>query len=164
MRFLAETSLPGNGICRRWWLCFFTEEHRLFTCRSYQVQSYKAFLKVVYTFVSILNDYITFGFRQYFSETVLALEYIHSYGIIHRDLKPDKLVIFVFFCLAVLFWKSFSIFYTVYFSLRRFLNFIFSLLITSLGHIKLTDFGLSKIGLMESKDHEALSFLDTSWT
>ena len=26
----------------------------------------------------------------YFSETVLALEYIHSYGIIHRDLKPDK--------------------------------------------------------------------------
>lgn len=28
--------------------------------------------------------------RQYFSETVLALEYIHSYGIIHRDLKPDK--------------------------------------------------------------------------
>ena len=28
----------------------------------------------------------------YFSETVLALEYIHSHGIIHRDLKPDKLV------------------------------------------------------------------------
>ena len=26
----------------------------------------------------------------YFAETVLALEYIHSYGIIHRDLKPDK--------------------------------------------------------------------------
>ena len=26
----------------------------------------------------------------YSSETVLALEYIHSYGIIHRDLKPDK--------------------------------------------------------------------------
>ena len=26
----------------------------------------------------------------YFSETVLALEYIHSHGIIHRDLKPDK--------------------------------------------------------------------------
>jgi len=28
--------------------------------------------------------------RTYFAETVLALEYIHSYGIIHRDLKPDK--------------------------------------------------------------------------
>ncbi|XP_056650860.1 microtubule-associated serine/threonine-protein kinase 3-like [Monodelphis domestica] len=50
--------------------------------------------------------------RMYFSETVLALEYLHNYGIVHRDLKPDNL------------------------------------LITSLGHIKLTDFGLSKIGLM----------------
>ncbi|XP_077332466.1 microtubule-associated serine/threonine-protein kinase 3 isoform X1 [Lithobates pipiens] len=50
--------------------------------------------------------------RMYFAETVLALEYLHSYGIVHRDLKPDNL------------------------------------LITSLGHIKLTDFGLSKIGLM----------------
>ena len=28
--------------------------------------------------------------RNYFAETVLALEYIHNYGIIHRDLKPDK--------------------------------------------------------------------------
>ncbi|GFN87078.1 microtubule associated serine/threonine kinase [Plakobranchus ocellatus] len=50
--------------------------------------------------------------RMYFAETVLALEYLHSYGIVHRDLKPDNL------------------------------------LITALGHIKLTDFGLSKIGLM----------------
>ncbi|XP_014679015.1 PREDICTED: microtubule-associated serine/threonine-protein kinase 3-like [Priapulus caudatus] len=50
--------------------------------------------------------------RLYFSETVLALEYLHSYGIVHRDLKPDNL------------------------------------LITSEGHVKLTDFGLSKMGLM----------------
>ena len=50
--------------------------------------------------------------RLYFAETVLALEYLHSYGIVHRDLKPDNL------------------------------------LITATGHIKLTDFGLSKIGLM----------------
>jgi microtubule-associated serine/threonine kinase len=28
--------------------------------------------------------------RMYFAETVLALEYLHSYGIVHRDLKPDK--------------------------------------------------------------------------
>jgi serine/threonine protein kinase len=25
-----------------------------------------------------------------FAETVLAVEYLHSYGIVHRDLKPDK--------------------------------------------------------------------------
>ncbi|XP_077255309.1 microtubule-associated serine/threonine (MAST) protein kinase dop isoform X6 [Temnothorax americanus] len=50
--------------------------------------------------------------RFYFAETVLAVEYLHSYGIVHRDLKPDNL------------------------------------LITALGHIKLTDFGLSKMGIM----------------
>ncbi|XP_076338832.1 microtubule-associated serine/threonine-protein kinase 2-like isoform X1 [Tachypleus tridentatus] len=50
--------------------------------------------------------------RFYFAETVLAVEYLHSYGIVHRDLKPENL------------------------------------LITAMGHIKLTDFGLSKIGLM----------------
>jgi len=50
--------------------------------------------------------------RFYFAETVLAVEYLHSFGIVHRDLKPDNL------------------------------------LITALGHIKLTDFGLSKMGLM----------------
>ncbi|TKR62293.1 hypothetical protein L596_026275 [Steinernema carpocapsae] len=50
--------------------------------------------------------------RLYMAETVLAIEYLHSYGIVHRDLKPDNL------------------------------------LITAMGHIKLTDFGLSKIGLM----------------
>ena len=48
----------------------------------------------------------------YFAETVLAVEYLHSYGIVHRDMKPDNL------------------------------------LITSVGHVKLTDFGLSKMGLM----------------
>ncbi|OAF71045.1 hypothetical protein A3Q56_01220 [Intoshia linei] len=48
--------------------------------------------------------------RQYVSEVVLALEYIHSLGIVHKDMKPENL------------------------------------LITRTGHIKLTDFGLSKIG------------------
>uniref|UniRef100_A0A914ZQV2 non-specific serine/threonine protein kinase n=2 Tax=Parascaris univalens TaxID=6257 RepID=A0A914ZQV2_PARUN len=50
--------------------------------------------------------------RLYIAETILAIDYLHSYGIVHRDLKPDNL------------------------------------LITAMGHIKLTDFGLSKIGLM----------------
>ncbi|VDO96451.1 unnamed protein product [Soboliphyme baturini] len=50
--------------------------------------------------------------QRYIAETVLAIDYLHSYGIVHRDLKPDNL------------------------------------LITTMGHIKLTDFGLSKIGLM----------------
>ncbi|XP_073529539.1 microtubule-associated serine/threonine-protein kinase 3-like [Phyllobates terribilis] len=48
----------------------------------------------------------------YIAETVLAVEYLHSYGVVHRDLKPENL------------------------------------LITSTGHIKVTDFGVSKLGLM----------------
>ena len=40
--------------------------------------------------------------RMYFAETVLAVEYLHSYGIVHRDLKPDKYVLFcsVIFCFS----------------------------------------------------------------
>lgn len=60
----------------------------------------------------------------YFAETVLAVEYLHSYGIVHRDLKPDNL------------------------------------LITNLGHIKLTDFGLSKVGLMNLATNLYEGYLD----
>ncbi|XP_063929484.1 microtubule-associated serine/threonine-protein kinase 3 isoform X6 [Zophobas morio] len=63
--------------------------------------------------------------RFYFAETVLAVEYLHSYGIVHRDLKPDNL------------------------------------LITALGHIKLTDFGLSKMGLMSLATNLYEGYVDT---
>lgn len=62
--------------------------------------------------------------RFYFGETLLAVEYLHSFGIVHRDLKPDNL------------------------------------LITAMGHIKLTDFGLSKIGLMNLATNLYEGFLD----
>ncbi|KAI3700172.1 hypothetical protein L2E82_44793 [Cichorium intybus] len=52
----------------------------------------------------------------YYSNMVIALEYLHSLGIVHQDLKPDNI------------------------------------LIAHDGHIKLTDFGLSKIGLINSTD------------
>lgn len=63
--------------------------------------------------------------RFYFAETVLAVEYLHSYGIVHRDMKPDNL------------------------------------LITALGHIKLTDFGLSKMGLMSLATNLYEGYIDS---
>ncbi|XP_018325560.1 microtubule-associated serine/threonine-protein kinase 3 isoform X2 [Agrilus planipennis] len=63
--------------------------------------------------------------RFYFAETILAVEYLHSYGIVHRDLKPDNL------------------------------------LITALGHIKLTDFGLSKMGLMSLATNLYEGYIDS---
>ncbi|VDM19225.1 unnamed protein product [Wuchereria bancrofti] len=66
--------------------------------------------------------------RLYIAETVLAIDYLHSYGIVHRDLKPDNL------------------------------------LITAIGHIKLTDFGLSKIGLMNRATLLCENYLDIADT
>lgn len=82
--------------------------------------------------------------RFYFAETVLAVEYLHSYGIVHRDLKPDKYEKKIFFFFFLFIFYYINILFVVFF-------FFFSLLITALGHIKLTDFGLSKMGLMSCK-------------
>lgn len=80
--------------------------------------------------------------RMYFAETVLALEYLHNYGIVHRDLKPDK-----WGCKSAIRRKLFTTISVG--SPNIYCDFPpNSLLITSMGHIKLTDFGLSKIGLM----------------
>uniref|UniRef100_A0A5S6QCX2 non-specific serine/threonine protein kinase n=1 Tax=Trichuris muris TaxID=70415 RepID=A0A5S6QCX2_TRIMR len=64
--------------------------------------------------------------RLYIAETILAVEYLHSYGIVHRDLKPDNL------------------------------------LITAMGHIKLTDFGLSKVGLMNRTTVVCEGYIDVT--
>lgn len=82
--------------------------------------------------------------RFYFAETVLAVEYLHSYGIVHRDLKPDKYEKKIFFFFFLFIFYYINILFVIFF-------FFFSLLITALGHIKLTDFGLSKMGLMSCK-------------
>ena len=93
----------------------------------------------------------------YFAETVLALEYLHSYGICHRDLKPDKYVIsapYVSLRLRVMRRinvKSSSADLMIWNNWIKTVQLTYSLLITSTGHIKLTDFGLSKIGLMNRK-------------
>ena len=115
--------------------------------------------------------------RMYFAETVLALEYLHNYGIVHRDLKPDKYVSVqkyetltpdrLHFTEKRLHTYPDLLSYDSLESQREpettlsqarssscerlsrhLLSLSCSLLVTSMGHIKLTDFGLSKVGLM----------------
>lgn len=59
-------------------------------------------------------------------------------GVTLRSSLALSCVLFVLNCL----WE------TIKSMLHYFTSLSFSLLITSMGHIKLTDFGLSKIGLM----------------
>lgn len=66
----------------------------------------------------------------YIAEVVLALEYLHSQNIIHRDIKPDSII------------NSLSVG-------DRLTN--IDLLVGRDGHLKLTDFGLSRYNIIE--DH-----------
>lgn len=86
---------------------------------------------------------VNVAFRLYVAETILAIEYLHSYGVVHRDLKPDK-------------WELIFDLYGL--SFDRPTTYLFSLLITAMGHIKLTDFGLSKIGESNFLDFSILFY------
>ena len=67
-------------------------------------------LSLLQTCGALEEEYV----RQYISEMVVALKYLHREGIIHRDIKPDNV------------------------------------LIDKNGHIKLTDFGLSHMGIVDA--------------
>lgn len=53
--------------------------------------------------------------RFYFAETVLAVEYLHSYGIVHRDLKPDKYEKKIFFFFFLFIFYYINILFVVFF-------------------------------------------------
>ncbi|KAM1638237.1 hypothetical protein FF1_015956 [Malus domestica] len=74
--------------------------------------------------------------RVYIAEVVLALEYLHSLRVVHRDLKPDNLLIA---------HDGHVKAYGFHFFLHPNLTFC-------IPSEQLTDFGLSKVGLINSTD------------
>ena len=79
--------------------------------------------------------------------------------------RTEKRACFQFFILVFIYARIY-LFFFIFYLLSEFdflcdFFFLSSLLITSLGHIKLTDFGLSKIGLMNSKYSFSICFHST---
>lgn len=87
----------------------------------------------------------------YLAELALALDHIHKLGIIYRDLKPEKFVLLVRF---IYFFKYIT--FTSFIILDLLISSLFlynSILLDTEGHISLTDFGLSKQPLDDSKTY-----------
>ncbi|KAK7312074.1 hypothetical protein VNO77_35637 [Canavalia gladiata] len=86
--------------------------------------------------------------RVYIAEVVLALEYLHSLNVIHRDLKPDNLLIGQDGHIKLMWDVNTPPFHPrlvmqlAKMEICRWLN----------NRTKLTDFGLSKVGLINSTD------------
>jgi serine/threonine protein kinase len=70
----------------------------------------------------------------YAAEIALALEYLHGHNIIHRDLKPDNMLITS---------KGIAITFVITVDLSD------PYICLLPGHLKLTDFGLSRVNVRE---------------
>ncbi|KAJ0024658.1 hypothetical protein Pint_08928 [Pistacia integerrima] len=125
-----------------------------FTCRDnlYLVMEYLngGDLYSLLRKVGCLEEHVA---RIYIAELVLALEYLHSLGIVHRDLKPDNILIAHDGHIKPLAFEDmgYHVFLYIFSFWLTAADIIFlSLKLGELTFVKLTDFGLSKIGLINN--------------